>query len=275
LAVPPSAGTPPAVPPPAVPVLVEPVLVEPVLVDPVSAPSEGVAAGLVPPGPGELDAGDAGFEVLLLAGVDAVALGLVVWDGFAEPVGVQGVAVGLADFLPPVALVLAFADAFELALLVAVALAVPVAAGVAAAVSPGLVLPPTGLPLDPLSVGLLGGLLVALLTGVTLGVAGLAAADDGETDTHAGDGPLLPAAEVPPGPAPPAAELAWVPVPFRLGLLPLGLELENPTAVPSWWTKAWRSGGNASATPMANTTQAAARAGRSSPYRQSRCCRCS
>ena len=251
------------------------------LVDPVSAPSEGVAAGLVllaPPGPGELDAGDAGFEVLLLAGVDAVALGLAAWDGFAEPVGVQGVAVGLADFLPPVALVLAFADAFELALLVAVALAVPVAGDVAVAVSPGLVLPPTGLPLDPLSVGLLGGLLAALLTGVTLGVtglAGLAAADDGEIDAHAVDGPLLRAAEVPPGPAPPAAEPAWVPVPFRLGAIAAGAGTGEPDRRAELATKAWRSGGNASATPMANTTQAAARAGRSSPYRQSRCCRCS
>jgi hypothetical protein len=176
--------------------LVEPVLVEPVLVDPVAAPSEGVAAGLVPlapPGPGELDAGDAGFEVLLLAGVDTVAVGLAAWDGFAEPVVVQGAAVGLADFLPPVALVLAFADAFEVAP-VAGALAVPVAAGVAVAVSPGLVLPLTVLPLDPLSAGLLGGLLVALLTGVTLGVtdlAGLAAADDGEVGAHAVAGALL------------------------------------------------------------------------------------
>jgi hypothetical protein len=259
------------------PVLVDPVLVDPVLVDPVSAPPEVVSVGLAPPEPGDFDAGDAGVEVLLLTGVDAVALGLAAVVGVAEPVGGHWVLAGLADvFLPPVALVLAFADAFELAPLMAVALAVPVAVGVAVAVSPGLVLPLTGLPLDPLSVGLLGGLLAALLTGVTLGVtdlAGLAAADDGEAGAHAGDGPLLPAAEVPPGPAPPAAELAWVPVPFRLGLLPLGLELENPTAVPSWWTKAWRSGGNASATPMANTTQAAARAGRSSPYRQSRCCR--
>jgi hypothetical protein len=180
------------------------VLVDPVLVDPVFAPSEGVAAGLVPlapPGPGELDAGDAGFEVLLLAGVDTVALGLAAWDGFAEPVVVQGVAVGLADFLPPVALVLAFADAFELAVLMAVALAVPVAGGVAVAVSPGLVLPPTGLPLDPLSVGLLAGLLAALLTGVTLGVtdlAGLAAADDGEVGAHAVAPALLWVPAVPP-----------------------------------------------------------------------------
>ena len=74
------------------------------LVDPVSAASEGVAAGLVPlapPGPGDLDAGDTGFEVLLLAGVDTVALGLAAWDGFAEPVVVQGVAVGFADFCRP------------------------------------------------------------------------------------------------------------------------------------------------------------------------------
>jgi hypothetical protein len=187
--------------------LVDPVLVDPVLVDPVSAPSAGVAAGLVPlapPGPGELDAGDAGdvgFEVLLLAGVDTVALGLAAWDGFAEPVVVQGIAVGLADFLPPVALVLAFADAFEVAPLMVVALAVPVAVGVAVAVSPGLVLPPTGLPLDPLSVGLLAGLLAALLTGVTLGVtdlAGLAAADDGEVGAHTVAPALLWVAAVPP-----------------------------------------------------------------------------
>jgi hypothetical protein len=180
------------------PVLVEPVLVEPVLVEPVSVPPEGVSAGLAPPERGELDAGDAGVEVPLLTGVDTVALGLAAWDGFAEPVVEQGVAVALADFLPPVALVLAFADAVEVALPVAVALAVPVAVDVAVAVevSPGLVLP-----LDPLSVGLLGGLLAALLTGVTLGVAdladlaGLAAAEVG---AHAVASGLLWVAEVPP-----------------------------------------------------------------------------
>jgi hypothetical protein len=36
------------------------------------------------------------------------------------------------------------------------------------------------------------------------------------------------------------------------------------------WTKACRSGATARATPMANTTQAIAMAGRSSPSRQSR-----
>jgi len=175
-----------------------------VLVDPVSGPPEVVSVGLAPPEPGELDAGDAGVELLLLAGVDTVALGLAAWDGFAEPVVGHWVLVGLADFLPPVALVLAFVDAAEAALLVAVALAVPVAVDATVPMSPGLVLPPTGLPLDPLSVGLLGGLLVALLTGVTVGVtglaglAGLAAADDREADAHAVAGALLWVAEVPP-----------------------------------------------------------------------------
>jgi hypothetical protein len=171
--------------------------------------------------------------------------------------------------------VLAFAEAVEVAVLMAVALAVPVAVDVAVAVSPGLVLPPTGLPLDPLSVGLLGGLLAALLTGVTLGVtdlAGVAAADDGEADAHTVASALLWAAEVPPGPTLLAPEPDWVPAPFTLGAPLLVLGPESPTAVPSS-PKAWRSGGNASATPMANTAQAAARAGRSSPYRQSRCCR--
>jgi hypothetical protein len=178
------------------------VLVELVLVEPVSVPPEVVSVGLAPPEPGDFDAGDAGVEVLL-TGVDTVALGLAAVVGVAEPVAWHWVLVGLADFLPPVALVLAFADAVEVALPVAVALAVPVAADVAVAVegSPGLVLSLTGLPLDPLSAGLLGGLLVALLTGVTLGVTdlvGLAAADDGEVGAHAVASALLWVGEVPP-----------------------------------------------------------------------------
>ena len=262
------------------------------LVDPVSAPPEAVSAGLLllPPEPAGLDGGEAGGEaggeelVLAGAGEDALTLlGPAVLDGGAV-VGGQGVPVALAGFLLPAALVLAFAEAAEVVLLVAVP--VPVGVGVAVAVSLALALSLAGLPLAPLPVAPVGWLLTELagvLVGVTVGVsdllrsefAGLVAApvDDGETDTHAGGSPLLPAAEVPPGPAPPAAGLAWVPPPFRLGALPPGLELENPTALPNWWTKASRSGGNASATPMANTTQAAARAGRSSPYRQSRCCR--
>jgi len=263
------------------------VLVEPLLADPVSAPPEAVSAGLLllPPEPAGLDGGEAGGEELVLAGAgeDALTLlGPAVLDGGAV-VGGQGVPVALAGFLLPAALVLAFAEAAEVVLLVAVP--VPVGVGVAVAVSLALALSLAGLPLAPLPVAPVGWLLTELagvLVGVTVGVsdllrsefAGLVAApvDDGETDTHAGGSPLLPAAEVTPGPAPPAAGLAWVPPPFRLGALPPGLELVSPTAELSPAT-AWRSGGNASATPTANTTQAAARAGRSSPYRQSRCCR--
>ena len=248
-----------------------------------STPPEAVSVGLVlaPPVPGELDAGGAGVEELL-PGVDedAVALGLAAFDGVAVPAG-QGVAVAFADVLPSFALVLAFAEAVEVAVLVAVALADPVpvavAVGVAVVVSLGPVLPPTVPPLDPLSVALLGGLLAGVTLGVTdfaglADLAGLAAEDDGESDTHAVVCLLLWVAEVPPWPVPPAPELYWVPAPLTLGTpLPV-LELEIPTAEPSW-TKASRSGGTASATPMANTTHAAARAGRSSPYRQSRCCR--
>jgi len=266
------------------PVLVDPVLVDPVLVDPVSALPEAVSVGLVlapPAGPCELDAGGAGVEELLPAVVDdAVASGLAFLDGVAVPVR-QGVAVAFADVLPFLALLLACAEAVE-AVLVAVALADPVpvavAVGVAVVVSLGLVLPPAVPSLDPLSVALLGCPLAGLLAGVPLGVAdladlaGLAAEDDGEPDTHVGVSVPLWVAEVRPGPVPLAPELYWVPAPLALGTpLPV-LELVIPTAEVSWAT-ASRSGGTASATPMANTTHAAARAGRSSPYRQSRCCR--
>jgi hypothetical protein len=257
------------------PVLVDPVLVDPVLVDPVSVPPEAVSVGLVLalPGPGGLDTGGAGVEELL-PGVDedAVALGLAAFEGVAVPAW-QGVAVGLADVLPPFALVPAFAEAVEVAVLVALADPVPVsvAVEVAVVVSLGPVLPPTVPPLDPAPVALLGG----LFAGVTLGVAGLAdlaglAPADDESVAHAVLTLLLSAAEVPAWPAPPAPELYWVPAPLALGTPPPVPELEIPTALPSW-TTAWRSGGTASATPMANTTHAAARAGRSSPYRQSRC----
>jgi hypothetical protein len=58
-----------------------------------------------------------------------------------------------------------------------------------------------------------------------------------------------------------------------LGTPPPVLELEIPTTAEPSWTNASRSGDTASTMPMANTAQAAAMAGRSSPYRQSRCCR--
>lgn len=165
-----------------------------------------------------------------------------------------------------------------LAVLVAFAVGVPVVV-VAVGLSPRLLL--------VLSVGeLLAESAGDALGGVTglADVADLASMDDGELGGHTVTCPLLwaaelpGAAELPPGPTPPADAPPRVPDPVRLGTPPpvleleLELEWENPTAVPSS-TKAPRSGGIARATPMANTAQAAARAGRSSPYRQSRCCR--
>jgi hypothetical protein len=248
----------------------------PVLVDPMTGPSDGESVGLEPPVTGELDVGVAGVEEPL-PGVDedAGAFGLLaVLAGLAALVVQDGAGVALADALP-----LAFAEAAEVALLIVVALALPDAGAVAVVLSPGLVPPPSGPPLVPLSVALPEGVL-AELAGVSLGVAevaGLAAfvdlagADDAEPDWHAIAGTLPWAAEVP-APAPPVAEPAGVPSPFVLCPPPLVLEMGIPTAELSW-TKAARSGGTASATPMANTTHAAARAGRSSPYRQSRSCR--
>ena len=215
LAVPLLAVPPLAVPPPSVPVFV----------DPAAGPPEFVSVGLVLalPVPGELDVGEAGVEEPL-PGVDedAGALGLAVLDGLAGPGGQEGVAVALADALP-FPLVLAFAEAFEVAVLMAVAVAVPVAGAVAVVVSPGLVLPPPGPSLVPLSVALSDGLLTEL-AGVSLGVAevvglaglaGLAGADDAELDAHAIAAALPWAAEVP-LPAPPAAEPIGVPAPFVL-----------------------------------------------------------
>jgi hypothetical protein len=220
-------------PVPPVPVLADPVLVDPVptvplpsvpvLVDPAAGPSEAVSVGLVLalPEPGELDAGEAGVEEPL-PGVDeeAVTWGLAFLGGGALLGGQEGVAVALADALPS-PLVLAFAEAFEVAVLTAVAVAV--AGAFAVVVSPGLVLPPPGPSLVPLSVALPDGLLTEL-AGVSLGVAevaGLAAfvdlagADDAEPDGHAIAGALPCAAEVP-LPAPPAAEPIGVPSPFVL-----------------------------------------------------------
>jgi len=192
-----------------------------VLVDPMAGPSDGESVGLVlaPPEPGELDVGGAGVEGVL-PGVDedAVAFGLLaVLAGLAALVVQDGAGVALTDALPfPV--VLAFAEAVELAVLMAVA--VPVTGAVVVVVSAGLVLPPPGPSLVPLPVALSDGLL-AELAGVSLGVADvvglacLAAADDAEPDAHAiADSPLW-AAEVPP-PAPPVAEPTGVPSPFVL-----------------------------------------------------------
>ena len=67
----------------------------------------------------------------------------------------------------------------------------------------------------------------------------------------------------------PADADSWWPGPVTPWELWLVWEEVIPTADSSW-PKAWRSGGTASATPTANTTQAAARADRSSPSCQSR-----
>jgi hypothetical protein len=205
------------------PLLVDPLPPVPVLFDPMAGPFDGESVGLVlaPPEPGELDAGVAGVEGPL-PGVDedAGALGLAALDCLAVPVVQEGAGVALADAVPPLPLLLALAEAVEVAALMAVA--VP-AGALAVVVSPGLVLPLAGLSLVPLSVALSDGLL-AELAGVSLGVAdvvglaclvGLVRADDAEPDPHAiADTPLW-AAEVPP-PAPPVAEPAGVPSPFVL-----------------------------------------------------------
>jgi hypothetical protein len=182
--------------------------------------SDGESVGLVlaPPVTGELGVGVTGVEEPL-PGVDedAGAFGLLaVWDGLAVLVVQEGAGVALTEALP-----LAFAEAAEVAALIAVALAAPFAGAVA--VSPGLVLPPSGPPLAPLSVALPDGVLTEL-AGVSLGVAevvglaafvGLAGADDAEPGPHAIAGSLPWAAEVPP-PAPPAVEPTGVPEPFVL-----------------------------------------------------------
>jgi hypothetical protein len=207
-----------------VPLLVEPLPPVPVLFDPVAGPSDAVSVGLVLalPEPGELDVGVAGVEETLPGlDEDAGAFGclLAVLDGLAVLVA-HGVAVALADALPPLPPVLAFAEAFEVAMLIVVALAVPGAGAVA--VSPGLVLLPSGPPLVPLPVALSDGVFTGL-AGVSLGVAdvvglalaGLAGADDAELVVHAGAGTPPWAAEVP-TPAPPVAEPMGVPSPFVL-----------------------------------------------------------
>jgi len=250
-----------------------------------------LSVGLLPvlPPAGGLDGGNTVVGELL-AGVDArgVARDLADLDGWVELVE-QPDPVALAVCLPLFALVLDFAEAVLLVLPVAVevafavavavtvtvavpvgvavAVAVAVPVGVAVAVSPALLLV---LPLAGLLTELAGG---ALGFADLADAAGLAGADDGEPDKHGITGALFWTAEVPPPPAPPPGAF-WVadPCPFRLGV-PSELELEIPTAEPRL-TKAWRSGGTARATPMANTAQAAAIAGRSHPYRQSRCSRC-
>ena len=219
----------------------------------------------------------AGLDVagLDVAGLDVAGLVLVDVDGdvvafgWAACVGVavgltQGVAVTSAVFLP-VALTFAVADADA----VVVAVLVPVALAVGVLVV--LVLP-VGLAL------LVGLALVLLLAGLVAEAAGLAPGfvdllalfegDGDELDGHAVAFVLVRLLGILLGLAPPADELIAVADP-SVPWGPLLLLAVNPTAEPIC-PKAWRSGGTARTTPMANTAQAAARPDRSSPSRQSR-----
>jgi hypothetical protein len=186
----------------------------------------------------------------------------------------EGELVAWRAFLLPVALVLAVAVAEADALAVLVALLLAVAVEVAVAVAVAEVLPlgltlvpslPPGLPLEMRPDGAVPEPVGGTLGSALLGLADLDALGDGQAVA----GALLWLADELEGPAPPFAELAALPAPFRLGVPWLGLEEEIPTADRSE-TKASRSGGRARTTPMANTTQAAARTGLSSPSRQSR-----
>jgi hypothetical protein len=253
-----------------------------------------VGLPFVLPAEGRLDVDEAdpvevGVAVLLLPDgvVGAVALGVAFSDGVGLAAGPwQREPAGLAAaFLLPVALVFALAEAVVVAVLVALllteAVAVPDAEAVAVAEALSL---PDGLrvelplleaPLVPVLELLAGE--VCELSGVALGfvglldAAGLAAAE--EVDGQAAGCALLWLDDAAAGAAPPFAELAALPEPSRLGAFPLALDDEIPTADPSW-TKASRSGGRERTTPMANTAQAAARTGLSSPSRQSRGRRC-
>jgi hypothetical protein len=231
------------------------------------------------------DGGGVAVLVLLDADADAVALGPAFFEGLELAVDPwQGEPAGLAAFLLRVGLVFALAEAVAvavavvLALLLAVAVAVLVADAVVVAealslpVGLMLGLPLAVVPLVP-SLGLLLAGEVCEPSGDALGFAGfvdLAVAADEDDDGQAVGCALLGLADgALAGPAPPFAEPAALPEPSRLGAFPLALDDEIPTADPSW-TKASRSGGRARTTPMANTAQAAARAGLSSPSRQSR-----
>jgi len=133
--------------------------------------------------------------------------------------------------------------------------------------SVGLALLVAGLALVLLLAGLL-----AVAAGVAVGLGDLLVSCEGDgegLDAHAVAVALVGLLGMPLGLAPPADELIGLaPNPSVPGVPVLVCEA-NPTAEPIC-PKAWRSGGTARTTPMANTAQAAARADRSSPSRQSR-----
>jgi hypothetical protein len=227
------------------------------------------------------EGGGAGLE-LPEAGADVLMCGFAVLAGLGLA-GQEGEPVVCAAFLLPGALVLAaaVAEADPDALAVLVALVLAVAAEVAEAVS---VTVPVGEALSlgltlvpPLPLALPLAVAVPEPAGDTTGSALPGLADFDALGDEVGEGhavvafALLGLAGELPGPAPPFAEPAALPEPARLGVPLLGLGEEIPTADPSE-TNASRSGGKARTTPMANTAQAAARIGLSSPSRQSRGC---
>jgi len=131
----------------------------------------------------------------------------------------------------------------------------------------GLALLLAGLSLVLLLAGLLA---VAVGVAVGLGDSLAVCEGDGEgLDGHAVGVALVWLLRMLLGLTPPTDELIGpAPDPSVPGV-PVLLCEANPTAEPIC-PKAWRSGGTARTTPMANTAQAAARADRSSPSRQSR-----
>jgi hypothetical protein len=180
----------------------------------------------------------------------------------------HGFALAWFSLWPPVALVLAAADADGLAAFFAGALVladgVAVLVGLSLALAVPLAVPPAGLALPA------GGELdtepPAATSGLTvLSVPGLAVAVEEGLGGHAVVVPLTWPAVVPPGTAP-LVGFIGVPVPAGPSSPWLLLEGEIPTTAEPSWTMAPRSGGTARATPMANTAQAIARAGRNSPY---------
>ena len=205
---------------------------------------------------------------------DALTLGLAVLVGAGLALSLtQGAPVAAAVVLPALlaALLLAVAEADVLALFVGLVVAAAVA--VAVAVSLVALLLSLGLALL-LAAGLL---LVLPLAGLVtepgaaaLGVTdllALAKRDGAGLGGHTVGFELLRPMTVVPWLRPPAAAPAGLPGPAWLGV-PAVLREVIPA---DWlsWTRAWRIGGTARATPMANKAHAIARVGRSSPSRQS------
>ena len=205
---------------------------------------------------------------------DALTLGLAVLVGAGLALSLtQGAPVAAAVVLPALlaALLLAVAEADVLAPFVGLVVAAAVA--VAVAVSLVALLLSLGLALL-LAAGLL---LVLPLAGLvtepgaaTLGVTdllALAKRDGAGLGGHTVGFELLRPMAVVPWLRPLAAAPAGLPGPAWLGV-PAVLREVIPA---DWlsWTRAWRIGGTARATPMANKAQAIARVGRSSPSRQS------